>query len=411
MLMDFVGKMPDERSMFLYSHIYLIGLLLLFMIIPLMRRHFSTRINLGHKLFMTMLYLDIALLLLDFATWAVYGRSFVGSVALHYIMMSLLYGVDAVMQFFWMLYVVFKLFRTRSSVRQRIPIYGTMVFFAFCLLLTNPVTNWIFSIDEKNYYFRGDGYWLILVYDIIVFAVILVEILCYYHKYRNSHDTSFYLKLLSVPFVVILARVVQYMIYGSALTWPIFTVMLLYTYMNMQASENYFDYLTGLRNRRELDFFLSYRVNNFKNRKSKLLFLIYLDINSFKKINDRFGHSVGDAALVDAANILRNASVGTEDFIARMGGDEFAIVGVRENSAEVKKLIDRINALSEEFNSSNDFVYKITFSYGVSIHSKEVTKDQLLSMADRNMYRHKDNYKKNNPDDSPFKDAKFVEMD
>ena len=94
-----------------------------------------------------------------------------------------------------------------------------------------------------------------------------------------------------------------------------------------------------------------------------------------------------------------------------MGGDEFAIVGVRENSAEVKKLIDRINALSEEFNSSNDFVYKITFSYGVSIHSKEVTKDQLLSMADRNMYRHKDNYKKNNPDDSPFKDAKFVEMD
>ena len=105
MLMDFVGKIPDERSMFLYSHIYLIGLLLLFMIIPLMRRHFSTRINLGHKLFMTMLYLDIALLLLDFATWAVYGRSFVGSVALHYIMMSLLYGVDAVMQFFWMLYV------------------------------------------------------------------------------------------------------------------------------------------------------------------------------------------------------------------------------------------------------------------------------------------------------------------
>jgi diguanylate cyclase (GGDEF)-like protein len=273
---------------------------------------------------------------------------------------------------------------------MRIPIYGSVLFIAMCILLTNPFTGWIFKIDDKNIYTRGGGYWLVFLYAMVVLVGIIAEVIIYRRRYKESHDNKLYFTLLLVPISVTLARLVQYLIYGAALTWPIFTLAILYTYMNMQASENYFDYLTGLRNRRELEFFINYRIKNYK--KSNTLFLLYLDLNDFKSINDKYGHPVGDAALVDAANLLRQACQGTEDFIARLGGDEFGIVGVRSSEQDVEELIKRIDTLSEEFNRTSNVVYHISFSCGVSIHSQGITHDELLRVADQSMYQRKNEY-------------------
>lgn len=391
MLIDSFNTAPDERSLFLYSHIYLICFLLLFIIVPLFRRHFSTRVNLGHKLFMLLIYLDAAVLFLDWFTWVLYGKTFNGAILLHNIAMTLFYALDAFILFIWLLYCLFKLYRTKIAVKSRMPIYGSLLLCACCILITNPFTGWIFYIDGKNVYSRGSGYWLVFLYAIVVLTIIIVEVILYRKRYGESHDDGMYARLLAVPTVLTLGRLIQYAVYGAALTWPIFTIGLLYTYMYMQASENYFDYLTGLRNRRELDYFFAYRLKTYK--RNHTLFLVYFDLNDFKRINDTYGHPVGDAALVDAANLLRQAFIGSDDFIARLGGDEFAVVGVRDSVDKVNKLIERVHELSREFNSKNDTVYNISFSCGVACHQDGLTQEQMVELADKQMYERKDEYR------------------
>ena len=85
------------------------------------------------------------------------------------------------------------------------------------------------------------------------------------------------------------------------------------------------DPLTKLNNRSEM---VRYLDNKMKNRNlHKDLYLFMLDLDYFKKINDKFGHTEGDTAIIIAADALKNAVNKTGLFVCRYGGDEFVIVG------------------------------------------------------------------------------------
>lgn len=99
------------------------------------------------------------------------------------------------------------------------------------------------------------------------------------------------------------------------------------------------DFLTGLYNRR---CFYQYIYNN---RKEKTISLLYVDLDSFKKVNDTYGHQIGDKALICTADLLRECF--GNQFIARIGGDEFLIAILGECSiaalkAMAQKLLDRM---------------------------------------------------------------------
>jgi diguanylate cyclase (GGDEF)-like protein len=84
------------------------------------------------------------------------------------------------------------------------------------------------------------------------------------------------------------------------------------------------DFVTGLYNRRGFSELTEAEIKR-SARHGRPLGLLYLDVNDFKRINDHYGHDVGDAVLVMIADLLRS-SVRREDIVARMGGDEFAIL-------------------------------------------------------------------------------------
>lgn len=88
-------------------------------------------------------------------------------------------------------------------------------------------------------------------------------------------------------------------------------------YINIQNGEISTDYLTGLYNRRRLDEHLQRRLR--MRRKEQKLFVIMMDMDKFKDINDKYGHAVGDEALVKTAELLREICKESDDFIARMG--------------------------------------------------------------------------------------------
>jgi len=142
------------------------------------------------------------------------------------------------------------------------------------------------------------------------------------------------------------------------------------------------DPLTGLGNRRALERELA-RAMLRSRRMDHPLSLLYLDVNDLKRVNDRFGHSGGDETLRVVANVARACSREGTDNGYRLGGDEFVLVVLTDfTGAEV--LAGRI---AQGFESRSP--YETTLSVGVIEWDGAMSAGELLSEADRLMYRSK----------------------
>lgn len=143
------------------------------------------------------------------------------------------------------------------------------------------------------------------------------------------------------------------------------------------------DFLTGLYNRR---CFYHYIRNN---RGGRPISLLYADLDNFKRINDTYGHKVGDQALVMAAGILRECFA--NEFIARIGGDEFLIASLDPCSltdleARAQHLIDR---MIQSFKNTSP-LSELSVSIGIA-KTEDPAKDidQLIQESDTALYEAK----------------------
>lgn len=153
----------------------------------------------------------------------------------------------------------------------------------------------------------------------------------------------------------------------------------------------YYDHLTGLLNRKAFE----RHFNQEKNRKlDKKLALLYLDLDDFKKVNDNYGHDIGDLLLKLVSQRLKNA-VRNEDKVSRIGGDEFTVLLTNiKTEADVKKVIAKIEAkLKEPFQIKGNEI-SISSSIGYSIgHRDQSLFQTMLIQADSEMYKNKNDKK------------------
>ena len=152
------------------------------------------------------------------------------------------------------------------------------------------------------------------------------------------------------------------------------------------------DPLTGLPNRRS---FFQRLERELAGRDGAPLSVAIVDANGLKALNDGFGHAAGDEALVRVGAILQ-AGVREGDLVARIGGDEFAVLfaGAPILTAEriVRRLAERIA------NSTLGIGHRLpTIAWGVADASGESTVDALVEAADRAMYRQKQHMRKRTP--------------
>lgn len=149
------------------------------------------------------------------------------------------------------------------------------------------------------------------------------------------------------------------------------------------------DELTGLYNRRGF-VTLAERQLSLARRKKQPLMLIAADVDDLKGINDRFGHAVGDQALVAAAGVLRQ-TYREADIIARLGGDEFTVFPLEASTNSARMLIERLDTNLHKFNERHQREFALSMSTGVALLEGELSKDvqQLLSEADSQLYQQK----------------------
>jgi two-component system cell cycle response regulator len=149
------------------------------------------------------------------------------------------------------------------------------------------------------------------------------------------------------------------------------------------------DDLTGLYNRRG---FADLGEQHLKlaRRTARVVLLVFLDVDRLKTINDTLGHHVGDRALLRIADILRD-TFRQSDIIARMGGDEFAVLALEASEEAQIELLARLREKVKEINEKSRESYRLSISVGTARFDGEgrARLDDLLAEADRVMYEEK----------------------
>lgn len=151
-----------------------------------------------------------------------------------------------------------------------------------------------------------------------------------------------------------------------------------------------YDVLTGLPNRT----LFSDRLQNAmvqSIRRSELVAVVFLDLDSFKDINDTYGHDVGDKLLITLSKYM-NSALREGDTLARIGGDEFAavLVGFSDIKASLPILTRLLEAAAQKIDIDGHLIH-ITASLGITIYpqSENIDADHLLRQADQAMYEAK----------------------
>lgn len=148
-----------------------------------------------------------------------------------------------------------------------------------------------------------------------------------------------------------------------------------------------FDYLTKLYNRNMFDTLLIEQIENFKNYSNYSFSLAMLDIDHFKKINDKHGHLEGDKVLQEIAKILTITTRGS-DIVARWGGEEFVILLPNTNIEQATIFSEKLRDSIESFDFKN--IGRVTCSIGISQFHSSDTKANFFKRADEALYKAKE---------------------
>lgn len=158
-------------------------------------------------------------------------------------------------------------------------------------------------------------------------------------------------------------------------------------FFNLLSGHSIKDTLTQLGNRRELRH--DWKTLNAKPRKSIVGGLL-IDIDHFKNINDTYGHTVGDEALIEVAHILKR-SLHSKDGVYRLGGDEFFVLVELDHADESQLIKKRIEENCAYVNQKSFYPFTLGLSIGVVCLAQPTSSslDDFLASIDQKMYEEK----------------------
>lgn len=152
------------------------------------------------------------------------------------------------------------------------------------------------------------------------------------------------------------------------------------------------DSLTGAMNRRAFAALAEYEMQRAQ-RECSPLSIAYIDIDDFKKVNDRYGHAKGDVLLKDVVACLAH-NIRKTDVLARMGGDEFTVMFPATDQKSVKVVMQKVTEELNQLSKCNN--WPTTFSIGVmTCTNGGCALDEIIASADKLMYEVKNTGKNN----------------
>lgn len=259
------------------------------------------------------------------------------------------------------------------------------IFLAFAIglivLVANFFTPILFDVDANSVYNRKPGYWffVLITYTFMIDSIIL------YTKARNRGGILKSFPIWVYFFPVLLGTAAQTIFYGISTISVGLAAAMTGVFAHLQSEAIFKDRLTSLYNRAYLD----HLMERFSRKSNAHITGMMLDLNSFKAINDDFGHSVGDDALIQLSIILRK-SVGELGTVIRYAGDEFIILLNTQDQVHIENCIQSIHYNLGEFNRVSRKPYKLSLSIGYDkLDLQNHNVDEFIKSIDNKMYENK----------------------
>lgn len=251
------------------------------------------------------------------------------------------------------------------------------------IILSNFYHHQLFVISNDGVYTRGSLYHLMMICFIAITSICSYMIKLHASTQSDPLYTNYLRNITTFPLGVLLAYILSFA--GESVPVICVTMMfeLLFVYESYSNNQISTDKLTKVNNRGNLMSYLSFKIGSHNEN----LYLMMIDIDFFKRINDEFGHLVGDEALIEVADILKQSCTINykRPYIARYGGDEFMII-VDGNENEVETLKQEIFKNIKSANEIPDKKYKLSLSIGVSILEDGMDLKTFINDADQRMY-------------------------
>lgn len=362
------------------------GLAAMLMILLLFsHRRRSRNLFYDDKLFSWMCRLTLVLSICETAVFCIDGIVFTGSIFISRVLNAFIFMSNAVFSFCWVVYVYYKLFGNFERLKQKmwIIIPGA---FVFCLAFFNIFFDVFFTINEANVYIRKPLAYInyLVTYGYLIYGSCLVIV------YRNKIKRYMFMPVIVFMVPIFIGSLIQMCFYGIALIWVSVALGLTSLYVNLQNEATLMDPLTKLYNREYLLRYLSECIQKYNHQ--KILCGMMIDINSFKYINDTYGHLEGDFVIEAVGSVLLK-QVGKNGIASRYGGDEFIIVKFFDDLEAIEQLKNNIVQAMKDFNDQHTLEYEVNLSIGVGLYQESFHNvDDFMRCIDKKMYEEKSKY-------------------
>lgn len=256
------------------------------------------------------------------------------------------------------------------------------------LAAVSCVTEWMFYIDENGFYRRGPLHFVQPVVCVAYFAAASIRALVKGKRASAYTERETDFTIASFGVIPVVGGILQLFFSDIPVLCPMLTLALVMVFINIQESYITQDSLTKLGNRYRLMSKLEEKMGKYKNAREGALYLIMMDIDRFKQINDEYGHVEGDRALIRVADAMKENCRDRGGYASRLGGDEFAIVLEAENEERVENMIREIRREIEE--NGKGEAYSVNVSAGFAKYNPDTMNiSGLLAAADVQLYKDK----------------------
>jgi len=364
-----------------------IGIALMIMLLITNREHFNKEKRARYLL--GIVCVTLASCMADILAFAFDGRPGAWVTVLLYAVNSWLFFAVVLVACFWVR-LEFDFIGATATKAER-GIHGIIDIAALLILVINLFYPLVFSIED-NVYRREGFYWIFVLIGAGNIAFGLV-------KYNSSLKKGKFLVpfsagLFAIP--IIAGVIVQSLFYGISVVWVGVAIAIASVASSLKNSLIFIDSLTRVYGPN----YLEKVAKEFENKDNPELTGILVDINDFKRINDTFGHDIGDDALLAATGIFC-AAVKSCGAVIRSGGDEFLLLIDSKDQAAVSAIMKNIDLGCTGFNRKNKSPYRLSVSMGSCVYDRGQSFDEFLKTLDTLMYENKQAYHRlNDPVDA-----------
>lgn len=346
----------------------------------------ASQIYLGNLVVTLMLYYMAEIF------WALVDGSVISSSpTMLYLSNIFTYILISVAAYYW--YIISEALQRDKLIENTVlrRLLATPVLVSALLVVTAYRTGLVFYVDENGKLVNGSFY-VILV--IVPFAYLIASSVKAFSRFANRDryvDRNIYFMIGVFPFAPIILGAMQaiywrvpFLCYGTV-------AAVYYVYLTTQDNLISIDPLTQTNNRNQL---YKYLVQKMRSEEQGLsLFLIMVDIDRLRDINEAYGHAEGDRALNRVATAIKDACQGSRSrmFVSRYGADEFVVVAEMAYRAEAAWLADQIKNEVKRATNVDAAPYDIHVSVGISQYDYQapVTIQSFIARADSDLYQNK----------------------